>query len=495
MASKSNVEPLQKALNPQDQPERFRLGEISTSGLNIFSGIPQEELRRELDFPNNIKTYKQMNYHPSVNASVALYGSMIAKANYRVVAPEQPSEEEKNRAKVISQMLFEDMEHPFEDVIQDAATFLVYGFSVAEKVYRRRDTSSGSKFNDGLIAPKKITIRHQSSVDKFIFSEDGNEIKGVKQTIISDTMGRFNNRTNSVVIPRSKFLLFTAGGTSDNPYGISPLRNVYLPYKYLSAIEELEAQGVQKELTGVPLLKVPAQYMSAEASPEQKAIFENMKNIVRNLQQGSQAGVVLPSTVDPETRVPLFDLKLLAADGKRGYNLTEIKEYYRNLIFTGLGTDILLLGSSSSGSFALASVKNTITGQVVESYLKRIIRVINDDLIKQIYSLNNWPMDRMCKVDYENLSEVDLESYSKAIQRMLSTSGIPVTLDVVNRNLDMLGVDRLPEGTTEEELKEMLPNYTSRSGDSFNTDTGGLNGTSNSVSTTDTSSMNQENAG
>jgi len=470
MARKSNVEPLQKALNPQDQPERFRLGEISSSGLNIFSGIPQEELRRELDFPNNIKTYKQMSYHPSVNASVSLYCSMIAKANYRVVAPENASEEEKNRAKVISQMLFEDMEHPFEDVIQDAATFLVYGFSVSEKVYRKRELSSGSKFNDGLIAPKKITIRHQSSIEKFIFSEDGNEVKGVKQTILSDTMGRFSNRTNTVVIPRSKFLLFTAGGTSDNPYGISPLRNVYIPYKYLSAIEELEAQGVQKELTGVPVLKVPAQYMSADASPEQKAIFENMKNIVRNLQQGSQAGVVLPSTVDPETRVPLFSLELLAADGKRGYNLTEIKEYYRNLIFTGLGTDVLLLGSSSStGSFALASVKNTITGQVVESYLKRIIRVINDDLIKQIYFLNNWPMDRMCKVDYENLSEVDLESYSKAIQRMLSTSGIPVTLDVVNRNLDMIGVDRLPESTTKEELKEMLPNYTSRSGDGFRT--------------------------
>lgn len=470
MARKSNVEPLQKALNPQDQPERFRLGEISSSGLNLFSGIPQTELRSELEFPNNIKTYKLMNYHPSVNASVALYGSMIAKANYRIVTPENATEEEKNRSKIIAQMLFEDMDHPFEDVIEDATTFLVYGFSVSEKVYRKRDYSSGSKFNDGLIAPKKITIRHQSSIDKFIFGEDGNEIKGVKQTIVSDTMGRFSNRTNTVVIPRSKFLLFTAGGTSDNPYGISPLRNVYLPYKYLSAIEELEAQGVQKELHGIPVLTVPAQYMSSEASPEQKAIFENMKSIVRNLQQGSQAGVVLPSTVDPETRQKLFDITLLSTDGKKAYDLTEIKEYYRNLIFTGLGTDVLLLGSSSSsGSFALASVKNTITGQVVESYLKRIIRVINDDLIKQIYSLNNWPMDRMCKVDYENLSEVDLESYSKAIQRMLSTSGIPVTLDVVNRNLDMIGVDRLPESTTEEELKEMLPKYSSRSGDGLNT--------------------------
>ena len=95
------------------------------------------------------------------------------------------------------------------------------------------------------------------------------------------------------------------------------------------------------------------------------------------------------------------------------------------------------------------------------------MHVINNDLIRQIYELNGWDTSRMCKIDYENLSEVDLESYSKAVQRMLSTSGIPVNLDVVNRNLDMLGVDRLPEDMTMEELKEIMPDYTSKSGKGF----------------------------
>ena len=493
MARKSNIEPLQKALNPQDQPERFRLGEISNSGLKIFSGIPAEELKRELDFPENIKTYKLMSYHPAVNAALTLYSSMIAKARYRIIAPKDATEEEKRQAKILGEMLFEDMEHPFEDVIQDALTMSIYGFSVSEKVYRKRSRASGSLFDDNLIAPKKIAIRHQSSIDKFIFSEDGNSILGVKQVITSDTMGRFSRRESDIVIPRSKFMLFTAGGTKDNPYGVSPLRNIYLPWKYLSALEELEAQGVQKELHGIPVLSIPAQYMSSEATPEQKVIFENMKNIVRNLQQGSQAGVVLPSSVDPETRQKLFDITLLSTDGKKAYDLTEIKEYYRGLIFIGMSADILLLGNAGTGSFALASVKNTLTGNAIENYLKKIMHVINSDLVRQIYDLNGWDARRMAKVDYENLSEESLEEISKYFQRITSVGMMPKTVDTVNYILSTLGLEPLPEDTNQEDLEELLSASTTRAGDGMQVGKTG-NGTSDAVSSTDTSSLNQDNA-
>lgn len=233
--------------------------------------------------------------------------------------------------------------------------------------------------------------------------------------------------------------------------------------------------------------------MSAEASPDQKVIFENMKNIVRNLQQGSQAGVVLPSTVDPETRVPLFSLELLAADGKRGYDLTEIKEYYRGLIFIGMSADVLLLGNSNVGSFALASVKNSLTGNAIESYLKKIMQVINNDLVRQVYELNGWDTRRMAKVDYENLAEESLEEISKYFQRITSVGMMPKTVDTVNYVLSTLGLEPLPEGTTQEELEELLPDANSRASDGMAVGTTG-NGTARTVSGNDTSSLNQDNA-
>ena len=62
---------------------RFKLGEIGSPGLNIFAGITQEELKSDLNFPNNLKTYKLMSYHPSINASLGLYEAMISKVKFK----------------------------------------------------------------------------------------------------------------------------------------------------------------------------------------------------------------------------------------------------------------------------------------------------------------------------------------------------------------------------------------------------------------------------
>ena len=52
--------------NPQDKPERFQLGEIGYNGLSVFDGVTNDELKRELSWPNNIKTYKEMSYHTCI---------------------------------------------------------------------------------------------------------------------------------------------------------------------------------------------------------------------------------------------------------------------------------------------------------------------------------------------------------------------------------------------------------------------------------------------
>jgi phage gp29-like protein len=156
------------------------------------------------------------------------------------------------------------------------------------------------------------------------------------------------------------------------------------------------------------------------------------------------------------------------------------------MIFIGLSADILLQGNTNVGSFALGSIKNSLTGQTVEAYVRRIVETINKDLIRQIYELNSWDATRMCRLDYEGFSEDSLEEYSKAVQRMAATSMLPKTLDVVNNNLRMLGIDELDADTTQEELDEMLGDMTSKSGQGLTeglpSGTGQANGMSGNAS-------------
>ncbi|HRM83934.1 MAG TPA: hypothetical protein PLY99_16465, partial [Acidovorax temperans] len=69
----------------------------------------------------------------------------------------------------------------------------------------------------------------------------------------NDIYNRFSSRGNLINIPRSKFLLFRTGKHRGDPFGKSPLRDAYLAWRFLTALEELEATGVAKDLNGLPV--------------------------------------------------------------------------------------------------------------------------------------------------------------------------------------------------------------------------------------------------
>lgn len=487
-----NIE--QSIVKASDDVPRFRLGEIGVSGVPIFNGISQQELKKELNHPNSIKTYKLMSYHPTVSAALNLYSSMAAKGRFRFKAPSEATNKELKQTKIIESM-FHDMEHSLEDFIEEVMTFTQYGWATTEKVFRRRLYSAGSAYNDGLIGIRKLPLRAQESVKKFSFDDSGNTVTALHQDLgnIYDPYNQFKKRKDSeIVIPRSKFLLFTLGRDRSNPYGKSPLRDVYTAWKYLQAIEELEAQSIVKDVNGLPVLSLPAQYLSADATVEQKAILASFQNIMRNLQQGSQSSVILPSSYDPDTRQPMFKLELLTQDGKKNFDLNKIKDYYRTLIFVGLGTDILLLGNTTAGSFALGSIKNSLANNYVETFIKRITQVVNEDLIKQLYQLNGWDISRRCTFDYEGMDDVDLEGLSKYFQRVASVGLMPKTLDVINRVMDTIGLDPLPEDTTQEELDSLLTPNTSGASEGMVTAGAGTSTDGNNISSGDS---NLENVG
>ena len=481
---------IEKAVSPLDQPERFRMGELGSLGIRHFGGVTQDELKAELNWPRSINTFRDMSYHSAVNAPLTLFENIISKATWTYKPPADATEEEKEQAKIINQMM-QDMEQPWSEFIRDVLSSNVFGFSVHEKVFRKRYKANGSLYDDGIIGWKKLPIRVQESISKFIFSEDGNEIIGVQQNLsaINDIYNRFSSRGNLINIPRSKFLLFRTGKHRGDPFGKSPLRDAYLAWRFLTALEELEATGVAKDLNGLPVLMLPAQYLAADAPPEVQAIRLYYENVMRNLQMNEQSAVILPQVIDPESKQPMFKLDLLSVDGKKNFDISKIKEYYKNLIFTSLFADVLVMGQSSTGSFALGSIKNSLSGAYAERLIANIVEVLQNDLIRQTYELNNWSTDRLGTFDYDGIEPSDLDTFSSAIMRMGASGYVPKTLEVINAVLSNLGIDPLPEDTV---LEDILPESKSRSGDGAAAGTG--NGTSNSVASQDNSIANMSNA-
>jgi len=479
-----------------ETPDRFKLGEIGYLGLSVFGGVSNDEVKRELNFPQSIRTFKSMSQHSAINSALTLFDNIIGKATWSVVPPKDATEEEKMQCRAIEDMM-DDMEGTWPEFIRDVLSMNLYGFSVHEKVYRKRYRSNGSKFNDGIIGWKKLPIRSQESIEKFIFSDDGNEIIGVKQNLsgIDDNYNRFSSRINKeVILPTSKILLFRSGKHRGDPFGKSPLRDAYLAWRFLTALEDLEATSVSKDVSGIPVLSIPPQYLSEDASPSQKAIKTYYENAMRNLQMNQQAALILPNAYDEVSKQSLFKLELLSMDGKKAFDLNKIKDYYKNLIVTSLASEITSMGQTQVGSFALGSLKNSMTGMAAESMIKLIAEVLNRDLIQQTYEMNytygDWTRLRQGKIDYDNIEAVDLESLSKAYGRYSSTGLLELDREVLNAVRTSVGIDELPADMPVQ--MDLLTSNVSKVGEGYKTEG---EGTAKKPSGNDTSSSNNENVG
>lgn len=484
-----NEAPIAKAKTGLD----IGMGELGTIGLKVSNGMIYEDIKTELSFPYSIVTYKQMSYDPIIAAGLSFYEYMMLKAKFRVKPVKDATEAELEQAFMIEECM-NDMEHSWDDFIQEVSSMNSQGFSVHEIVLRPRLHSKGSLYNDGKVGWRKLPIRSQDTIQKWHYEDpsDPNKLTGLRQSTFTENRRATSlSRSGTFVdIPKNKFLLFRTGKRKDNPQGESILKSAYFPWKYRSAIEETEAVGIERDLSGLPVIYIPPEYMAEDATPEQKAIYRYYQNIVKNIQLNQQGGLVLPQAFHPESKQPMFAFKLMGAEGGKAYDTSAIIQRYDNKILTAMGCDILTMGQSSSGSYALGSIKSNMTAIAVESRLKEICNVINKQLIPITARKNGWDTSRLPQLSFDDLETFDLETWSKAMQRVASTGLVERDRPMLNKTREMLGVDPYP--ADEEVHTDLLTGATSKSGQGLETP---FEGTRTQDGGGDDNSSNSENVG
>ncbi|WPJ20562.1 putative portal protein [Pseudomonas phage vB_PF_Y1-MI] len=435
---------------------RLRLGEIGVVGLKQTAGRIQEESRRELRFPEANRTFKLMAQDATIASALYLFEMMVSRVEWIVDTGIDPSPEMKQMAQFLEENMH-DMDHSWRSFIQEVTSAFTYGYCINEKVYRRRTWDNGSSYNDNKVGFWKLPVRSQDTIQKWLYSEDGRTLTGVRQSLawVTDTRDRYANLLDSsgvIDIPRKKILIFRVDAKRDNPEGNSPLRAAYHAWKYRTLIEEQEAVGVTRDMNGMPTLYLPPRYMSEDATEAEKRIFEYYKNVIRNIQMNEQSGLILPQQYDPESRQPLFKFELTSTQGGKMYDTDAIIKRWDNKILMALFADMLKMGQDQVGSYSLAGAKTNIMAMAIEARLQEIQDVLNNDLVKQLFALNGVPPNvKLPKLVYGDLDEVDLDEFSKAIQRIGSVGGLERDRPVMNKIRDALKIVRRPD---DEPVKE-----------------------------------------
>lgn len=304
---------------------KLKLSQSSNDGIRVIAGNIVEEENRALRWPYAMDTYSEMLKDATIAPAVAAVEMAIARVPWVVKAQPGKEEEQARYVKYLKQVMI-DLDQPFAEAIRFLSTHNSYGFAASEKVYRFRETSRGSKFNDGLIGLKKLAPIPQDTITNWEFKENGKELLGLYQAParVSNKNNFSTTTTNKdVYIPRKKFLLVKNSSNKNSPEGVSPLKSVYRAWRYKQSMEEFEAMSVSQDVRGLKVLYLPPEYMSPDASEEDKAIYEYYKRGMSTINNNEQSAIILPMFRD-EKGEKMFEFEVVSVMGQKAHDTDKI---------------------------------------------------------------------------------------------------------------------------------------------------------------------------
>jgi hypothetical protein len=355
--------------------------EIGRTGLRHWGGFVFEEWLRELQQGRRAaEVYREMGDSDAIISGLLYAIDILCRRVSWWCEPGGDTRADEEAKDFAEQCLFEDMQYSWSETLSEILSFLQYGWSWTEIVWKRRngpsrDATLDSKFDDQKIGIRKLAIRSQDSLWKWEFDPKTDELQALTQNPPPDYAMR--------TIPLEKSLLFRTKIARGNPEGRSILRGAYRSWYMLKNLQALEGIGAERDLAGLPVLKPPPGVNIWNANDaEMTAMRAQAEMLVSSIRRDEQEGVLLPEG---------WELTLLSTGGRRQFNTHEIIDRYEKRIASSVLADVIILGQSQVGSYALADSKEGIFFASLDTYLDHICAEINNDLLRPLFTLNAFP--------------------------------------------------------------------------------------------------------
>lgn len=427
---------------------RFRTSVRPTStlgapGVAVYGGFIQDNEKN----PNlasreeRFKTYSEILANASIVAAGTRYFlNLVSKAQWTF----NPSDEDPDGrfAELTEQALLEDPVTPWHRIVRRAAMYRFYGFSVQEWTARKR--------KDGVLTFHDVAPRAQLTIEKWDLDEFG-KVLGVLQ--------RSPQTQKDIYLPRGKLLYLVDDTLSDSPEGLGLFRHLVAPAQRLFRYEQLEGFGFETDLRGIPIGRGPfselaRQVEDGELSQAQRISIEApLRKFIENHVKTEKLGMLLDSiTYEAKdeagraSNAKQWDVELLRASGTSFQENARAIERVNRELSRVLGVEQLMLGSDSSGSFALSRDKTDSFFLLIDGALTEIRTTIEDDLIRVLFELNGWPLEAMPEVGTEAIRFADVEQIARTLRDMATAGAVLAPDDpVVNFVREQMGAPEIDE--------------------------------------------------
>ena len=368
--------------------------EIGRTGQQRYGGVFYEEFLPELRGQRGIRAYKEMSENDDIIGAILFAVKMLIRNVHWGVQPGGTEEIDEECAAFVESCLY-DMEDSWTGTLSEILSFLVYGWSAHEIVYKRRmgrnrDVRLGSKHSDGLIGWQKLPIRAQDTLYQWEYGTN-DDLHGMTQMPPPDF--------GFITIPIEKLLLFRTEIRKGNPEGRSVLRNAYRSWFFKKRFQEIEGIGIERDLAGLPVLVAPVGVDIWDNDPDIVRTRTLAETLVKNIRRDSMEGIVLPAG---------WDLKLLSTGGKRNFDTNATIDRYDTRMAMTVLADFVLLGHQKVGSFALSDNKTEMFSLAIGAFLDIICEEFNKKAIPYLVDVNGEHFGGI--TDYPELVHGDIET-------------------------------------------------------------------------------------
>ena len=430
--------------------ELGRIGQLR-NGVHGRESIFMEEFLEQLQGLRGVQTYTEMVDNDATIGGVWFAIEMLMRNATFQIEPGGKSAIDKEAAEFVESCMY-DMEETWPEFLSECLSFLIYGWSYHEIVYKRRmgktnSPMTNSKYSDGLVGWRKLPIRAQDTLFGWEYKDGSDDLTGMTQQPPPDF--------EKVTIPLDKALHFKTRSRKGNPEGRSIFRNAYRAWYVKKRLEEIEGYGMERDLAGFPVLYAPAGINIFDPDdPEMVRLLNYAESLVSGIRRDALEGIVLQGGT-PE--LPGWKLELLASSGKRQFDTNAIIERWDKRIATTVLADFIMLGQQQVGSFALADSKTKIFALAIGAYLEVICEVFNNQGIPRLIDANGDKFKGITeypRMTHGDIEDADLTQLATYIEKMVGI-GLLTPDEELEKMIRRTG--NLPEKLETDTPKEVQP--------------------------------------
>lgn len=397
--------------------------------------------KNELSTTKRFYTYRDMMHDSQIGGAMNLMQGLMNKLEFSVKAGKSMKKPEIKILEAIKDSFYEQP-ITFQQWMNYVLSELYYGHSMFEKVYVRKD---------GKMVVNVLSPIHPVDVQKYVYE---NLVLKTLKMAPAQNDGVIEQLAQQKDVDGDKVVMFKLNADLDNPLGRSMLDRVYVDWKSKQIASEYELIGIAKNLSGVVKIEAPSTYIQEWYSNPASDNARYLDTLLdqAELLHGGKSSVVMVASDVTQTNAKIFDITQFGKDTSTNtFDIDKTINRFNINILSSLYSDILTLGNSGGGSFALSDNKTNLLGLFIESVLSTISTGIKQ-VINELLTLNGVT-NKDYTIVWDDIDEGDLEAFARAWARLGQSglvtptvelnkalrehAGVPVDGDEVQLQLDL----------------------------------------------------------